>query len=150
MKYAISQTNKKYGRNIFGYVIYDSCGSLELDVITYAILDMLMSGSQYQYSLNNETENCPCSYKKSSLTRLIGIIGPAVSSNSMYISKVLRFKHIPIVSYASTSPQLSNTEEYLYFLRTAPSDIFQEIHKKCFVEVSLDLHISHSCRRILW
>ena len=125
MKYAISQANKKYGRNIFGYDIYDSCGSLEFDVITSAILDIFISDARDDYSLSNETDSCPCSYTKSNLDRFIGIVGPAASSNSMYINKVIRFKHIPMISYASTSPQLSNMARYPNFFRTVPSDTFQ-------------------------
>ena len=43
----------------------------------------------------------------------------------MYINKLLRGHHLPMISYASTSPQLSVKSDYPYFFRTVPSDIFQ-------------------------
>ena len=48
-----------------------------------------------------------------------------MSSNSIYTNKLLRGNHIPMISYASTSPELSIKQDYPYFFRTVPSDIFQ-------------------------
>ena len=41
------------------------------------------------------------------------------------VSSLLRIFKIPQISYASTSPTLSNRERFSYFFRTVPSDVWQ-------------------------
>ena len=52
------------------------------------------------------------------------IIGPASSTDSLAIVQSASVDHIPIISYSSTSPMLSN-KSYDYFYRTISSDILQ-------------------------
>lgn len=53
------------------------------------------------------------------------IIGEARSECSMAISKQTNHSAIPQISYASTSPFLSDKTKYPYFFRTCPSDAHQ-------------------------
>lgn len=53
------------------------------------------------------------------------IIGEARSECSMAIAKLTNHSAIPQISYASTSPELSDNSKYPYFFRTCPSDVHQ-------------------------
>ena len=53
---------------------------------------------------------------------VVGVAGAACSSASMAANAVLAPLGIPMVSYASTSPDLSNSETYPNFFRVVPSD----------------------------
>ena len=54
-----------------------------------------------------------------------GVLGAALSSISQAAARLLGLFEIPQISYASTSPLLSDGEEFAYFFRTIPSDTFQ-------------------------
>ena len=54
-----------------------------------------------------------------------GVVGAACSGASMGANAVLSAAGIPQVSYASTSPALSDAESYPGFFRVVPSDAFQ-------------------------
>lgn len=59
-------------------------------------------------------------------SRLIaGVIGAASSTISIQVANLLRLFKLPQVSYASTSPDLSNKHKYDYFVRTVPPDTHQ-------------------------
>ena len=53
------------------------------------------------------------------------IIGGARSECSIAISMQTNHSVIPQISYASTSPLLSDKTKYPYFFRTCPSDVHQ-------------------------
>ncbi len=53
------------------------------------------------------------------------IIGEARSECSIAISMQTNHSVIPQISYASTSPLLSDKTKYPYFFRTCPSDVHQ-------------------------
>ena len=56
---------------------------------------------------------------------LAAVIGPLRSDVAISVANLLRVFHVPLVSYGSTSPDLSNKEIYSYFLRTVPPSSFQ-------------------------
>lgn len=41
------------------------------------------------------------------------------------VTSLLRIFKIPLISYQSTSPTLSDRERFAYFFRTVPSDVTQ-------------------------
>lgn len=56
---------------------------------------------------------------------IVGLIGAQTSPVSVQIANLGRLFKIPQVSYLSTSVALCNRQEYPYFFRTVPSDIYQ-------------------------
>lgn len=56
---------------------------------------------------------------------VVGVAGAACSSASMGANAVLAPLGIPMVSYASTSPALSDADTYPHFFRVVPSDALQ-------------------------
>lgn len=57
--------------------------------------------------------------------KVVGVIGAASSSVSVQVANILRPFQIPQISYASTSPDLSNRDRFPYFSRVLPSDTLQ-------------------------
>ncbi|UJR16836.1 hypothetical protein I4U23_003735 [Adineta vaga] len=53
---------------------------------------------------------------------IIGIVGPALSRESQYLSPFLGKIGIPLISYSSTDSQLSDRNTYSSFYRLVPSD----------------------------
>ncbi|XP_047123109.1 extracellular calcium-sensing receptor [Hydra vulgaris] len=64
---------------------------------------------------------------KSWNSTLLGVVGPASSSLSAAVSAIFLPDFIPVVSYSSTSTELSVRFKYRNFLRTAPTDAFQAL-----------------------
>ena len=102
------------------YIAYDSCGLYGRDVLTKSLLNLMIDGNHS----NNSDGSCRC-LKHSATESIIGIVGASYSSNSKYVSSMLSAYGIPIISYASTSVELSNKEEYPNFLRTIIPDGYQ-------------------------
>lgn len=77
-------------------------------------------------SLNQKRKPFRCATteeNESNESRFIaGVIGAASSAVSIQVAHLLRLFKLPQISYASTSPDLSNKAKYEYFLRTVPSD----------------------------
>jgi hypothetical protein len=57
--------------------------------------------------------------------KVVGVIGAASSSVSIQVANLLRLFQVPQISYASTSPELSNKERFPFFSRVLPSDKLQ-------------------------
>ena len=57
--------------------------------------------------------------------KVVGVIGAASSSVSIQVANLLRLFQVPQLSYASTSPELSNKERFPFFSRVLPSDTLQ-------------------------
>ena len=69
-------------------------------------------------------ESTTCASMAGGQGRPVGVVGPFSSSVSIRVTRLLQLFNIPMISFGSTSPQLSNKATYPYFLRTLPSDIF--------------------------
>ena len=125
MKYTVSESNRQFApRELFGYTLYDTCGPEQYDKITSTVLDIVLQSAKRYNSVVGEGE-CLCLPKNLPLYYTLGIVGPAYSSNSIYVNKLLSFESLPMISYASTSEELSNSTIYPYFYRTIPADYFQ-------------------------
>ncbi|XP_013385864.1 metabotropic glutamate receptor 4 [Lingula anatina] len=57
--------------------------------------------------------------------KMVGVVGGASSTVSIYVANLLQLFKVPQISYLSTSPDLSNKERFPYFQRTVPSDLNQ-------------------------
>lgn len=53
------------------------------------------------------------------------VIGDVVSPVTIPIANLLQLFHVPLISFASTTPSLSDKTQYGYFARTCPSDSYQ-------------------------
>ncbi len=53
---------------------------------------------------------------------VVAVVGAACSGASMGANAVLSAAGIPMISYASTNPGLSNNSDYPLFYRVVPSD----------------------------
>ena len=56
---------------------------------------------------------------------VVGVVGAACSGATMAANAVLGAAGIPMISYASTNPGLSNATAYPHFFRVVPSDAIQ-------------------------
>ena len=118
MRHAVDQVNSNQSilENVtLGYEIRDTCRHR-----TYAIREALNF-------LDVDTDE-QCSGNRSGISnkgddrRVKAVVGPYASSISLTTTQVLDLFEIPMISYGSTSPQLSDAELYPYFYRTIPSD----------------------------
>jgi ABC-type amino acid transport substrate-binding protein/ABC-type branched-subunit amino acid transport system substrate-binding protein len=55
-------------------------------------------------------------------SNIVGIVGPALSRESRFIAPLAAKIGIPVISYASTDPELSDRNTYSTFYRTVPPD----------------------------
>ena len=53
------------------------------------------------------------------------VIGEKVSSVTISVANLLQLFHVPLISFASTTPSLRDKTQYGYFARTCPSDSYQ-------------------------
>ena len=63
---------------------------------------------------------------------VMGVVGTVSSQTATTVASLLRLFHLSQISYGATSPDLSNRDEYEYFMRTVPSD-------ECQAEALIDI-----------
>lgn len=56
---------------------------------------------------------------------VVAIVGPAKSSTTIAVQNVLQVFRIPQIGYGATTTDLSDKEQFGYFMRTVPSDLWQ-------------------------
>ena len=124
MRYEIKESNKLFNNTkMFGYTMYDTCSS-HLDIVTEAMMEVLLDkGLEF-------SDGCICTYQNLPLFFTIGVVGPAISSNTRYVNELLSFEKLAVISYASTSPELGDKKKYPNFYRTTPPDTYQAIFLK--------------------
>ena len=57
--------------------------------------------------------------------KVVAVVGATCSGASMAASDLLEIFKTPIISASATSPALSDSDAYPYFMRTVPSDLAQ-------------------------
>ena len=118
MRHAVDQVNSNQSilENVaLGYEIRDTCRH-PAHAIKEA-LNFLDVDTDEQCSSNRSGIG-----KNGDVGRVKAVVGPYASSISLPTTQVLDLFEIPMISYGSTSPQLSDAELYPYFYRTIPSD----------------------------
>eukprot|EP00731_Ephydatia_muelleri_P006229 Em0003g477a len=85
-----------------GFEIYDSCGTV--NIALQQTLRLLTPKNGNGVSV---------------------VIGEAISSVTIQVANLLQLFHVPLISFASTTPSLSDKTQYGYFARTCPSDSYQ-------------------------
>ncbi|XP_072037019.1 metabotropic glutamate receptor 3-like [Amphiura filiformis] len=86
------------------------------------------------------TDTCHM-YQNKTDANIVGIIGGAFSSTSIFISKVANIYKIPFISFSATSDELSDKKRFPYFLRTLPPNRYQ-------VGVFIDIILKYNWRYI--
>lgn len=71
----------------------------------------------------NMSTPCPRATKKAK--NIVGVIGPASSTNSIQVQNLLQLFNIPQIGYSATSKELSGKNFFKFFLRVVPSDFHQ-------------------------
>lgn len=111
--YAISDLRNKTGIN-FGAIAIDDCyNSLRIT----SILSDYFSGfiksniSIFKHQISRD--------------KLAGVVGCRSSGCTIPTAQFFMPMKVPVVSYASSSPDLDDKTNFPYFLRTVPSDVYQ-------------------------
>ena len=94
-----------------GFVVLDDC---QKDLTALA-------RSVYFVSPDNEQE------KEAKRRRVVGVVGPIYSRQSVMVSSFLGLFQIPVLSTYSTSDELSDTSRFPYFMRLVSPDAFQSV-----------------------
>ena len=103
-----------------GFDIRDTCYSenIALD----ETIDVIISGNQLNVAGCQSTN---AGSTNASIIPTVGIVGASVSRVSIPVASLGRLFQLPQVSFAATTPILSNRETYSYFYRTVPPDNLQ-------------------------
>lgn len=123
MLYAVAQVNKNATLlpNItLGANIHDTC-----DQDTIALEESLEFVTETLTRRNPIKCQSPEGTNASQYKIVAGVIGAASSTVSIQVANLLRLFKMPQISYASTSPDLSNKYKYDYFVRTVAPDTLQ-------------------------
>lgn len=102
-----------------GYEIRPNCGMEDLTL--WSMITMTGTSGDVEYENACRSYN----YSRGNRGQVIGVIGPSRSANSLLAARFGGVFHVPVISYFSTTDELSNSERFPYFLRTVPSDKFQ-------------------------
>ncbi|CAG9536692.1 unnamed protein product [Cercopithifilaria johnstoni] len=81
--------------------------------------------------LREGVNQCSCTSAPSApdcqkeIAPVVAIIGPAKSSTTIAVQNLLQVFHIPQIGYGATTADLSDKEQYGYFMRVVPADTWQ-------------------------
>ncbi|XP_045024891.1 metabotropic glutamate receptor 3 isoform X3 [Daphnia magna] len=121
-----------------GVVAFDSCDNIVnaldqcLDFIKGTVEKSFLT--RIQEEKRDQLEACSAGTATASETLaeltgiqkpVVGVIGDQSSDITIQVTSLLRIFKIPLISYQSTSPTLSDRERFAYFFRTVPSDVTQ-------------------------
>ncbi|XP_069072180.1 extracellular calcium-sensing receptor-like [Pleurodeles waltl] len=112
MVFAIEEINKNLNilPNVtLGFRLYDSCA-----VMQKALEGMLWILTQQAGPVLN--------YQCQEKPQIAAIVGPSSSTHSIVLARILGLRRYPQISYFSTSPLLSDRNQFPSFFRTIPSD----------------------------
>lgn len=108
---------------ILGYDVRDTAND-----VNYAIksaLDFIFP-SDNNSTLSGANNNCSCRHGGENIRDSVAaVVGGAGSKISKAINYILAVDDIPQISYSSTSPSLSDKDNFPSFLRTIPPDYIQ-------------------------
>ncbi|KAH9508057.1 hypothetical protein Btru_052726 [Bulinus truncatus] len=110
--YAVRQLSSKTGIN-FGAIAIDDCYS-PIRATT------ILSSYFYDQMSNNQLFDLQVP-----LDKVVGVVGCLSSSCTIATASYFMPQKIPVISYASSTPDLDDKINFPYFLRTVPSDVFQ-------------------------
>ena len=112
IKFAIQEAKNNFPGDIpsgnIGSIIIDSCNDPQ--VIQEKVLSLYRNGVEGDPNVKD---------------KILGFVGAWSSDVSVVLGDILTRLNYTQISYGSTSPELSNTAMYPYFLRIPSSDIYQ-------------------------
>ena len=116
MLYALDKINadERLLPNItLGVKAFDTCGD-RTSALNSAVKEFVLGNNwdSNEHSLQPERP-------------VIGVVGPAYSSEAVHITPFMNIFEIPLISFSATSAKLSDKDEYEFFSRTVTSDDFQ-------------------------
>ncbi|XP_005941261.1 taste receptor type 1 member 1-like [Haplochromis burtoni] len=93
-----------------GYDIFDHCSDTQNFP---GVLKLISANGSIQ----------PWSDKQSVLSKVIAVVGPFTSTQSLTVAPLFMVNLVPMVNYATSSSVFSNKAKYPSFLRTLPSNL---------------------------
>uniref|UniRef100_A0AAX7U2L3 G-protein coupled receptors family 3 profile domain-containing protein n=1 Tax=Astatotilapia calliptera TaxID=8154 RepID=A0AAX7U2L3_ASTCA len=93
-----------------GYDIFDHCSDTQNFP---GVLKLISANGSIQ----------PWSDKQSVLSKVIAVVGPFTSTQSLTVAPLLMVNLVPMVNYATSTSVFSNKAKYPSFLRTLPSNL---------------------------
>ncbi|XP_072264569.1 extracellular calcium-sensing receptor-like [Pyxicephalus adspersus] len=125
----------RYYRDVLGLMfavdeINNSPNLLPNITLGFSLLDSCMSERRAVggvLSLLSGLRNPFAGYSCHTQSVIVGIVGELVSALSLPIAQILGVLHYPQISHGSTLSALSNKINFPTFLRTVPSNLFQNV-----------------------
>ncbi|KAK6176503.1 hypothetical protein SNE40_014775 [Patella caerulea] len=107
--HAVADARSRTGIN-YGAIAFDDCyNPLKIiSTLTAFFSDLNIADEKFSYAIPWNKVAC--------------VIGPLSSGVTIPVAEFFSRLNIPVVSYASTSPDLDDKTNFPYFLRTVPSD----------------------------
>lgn len=123
-----------------GYDIRDTCYSENIGLDE--TLDLIIIGTERELASCDYGGMNQSTVFRNTSTPTTGIIGATASGVSIHVAGLSRLFEVPQVSYASTSPLLSNRDQFSFFYRTIPPDDLQAKAMVAFLIRNSWSHIS--------
>ena len=126
MLFAVDQINKEntlLPNVTLGVSAHDTCG-LETVALEES-LEFIMELIRKENSVNCQSSLLGDEKLTKKPKIFAGVVGAAASVVSIQVANLLRLFKLPQISYASTTPSLSDKVKYDYFVRTVPPDNYQ-------------------------
>ena len=122
--YAVEEANRHLlpGESSIGYYIYDSKDPYLFETLTNILLKIALGDSRTFESSLPQQDSCLCPATFAQKSKIIGVIGSETSHSTAYISSMISFTSIPIVSYWATSIEFNDRELYPRVFRTISDD----------------------------
>ncbi len=114
---AINKQDDLLSNITLGFEIRNDCSYEELTLWTVTTMTSLTGSAEYLVKCPNHT--------RGHVDRVIAVIGPSRSTTGLLAAKAGGLSDTPVISYAATSDELSDSNRFPYFFRTVPPDKFQ-------------------------
>lgn len=88
----------------------------------------------YQNLTTSAPESSPSSFHAMEHHEVVGALGPQGSSSTVAMSSLFSVAKLPVVSYMSTSDELSNKHIHPFFMRVIPPDKHQTLAMLTFIQ----------------
>ena len=119
-RFAVNEANellKNHSVNLkMDVLIYETCWNRDINML--AALDIVLGNEK------RINDSCKC-HAHDPTKKILGIIGPALSDDSVTVAPIMASSTIPMVGFSATSVRLNNRNNFPNYLRTIPPDNHQ-------------------------